>query len=239
MHGSLRTDAQHLGQSPEYGSSVPWARVGTKAVAVLSLLCAIIFAQAGSLRLFNPRPDIAAMVATIILLTTAPSHGGAITIGTTNLGCQLYVAIYIATCTAAHAICHSFRRFEQIEWHLRQQFTARAIAATLVATALLVASVEIHRHTGCQLAAISIAVPQPASCYTVMISLTITSLPSITLKPASMARHQLNESWDESWSIMALGRRTMASGEADSRAIRRLIKAKRTPDDLRKACREM
>ena len=54
-----------------------------------------------------------------------------------------------------------------------------------------------------------------------------------------MARHQLNESWDESWSIIASGRRTMALVEADSRAIRRLIKARHTPDDLRKACREM
>ena len=101
------------------------------------------------------------------------------------------------------------------------------------------ASFEVRRHTGCQLAAISIAVPQPASCYTVMISLAIINLPSVTLKPDIMARHQLSESWDESWSIMASCRRTMAPGEADSRAIRRLIKTKHTPDDLRKACRKM
>ena len=72
-----------------------------------------------------------------------------------------------------------------------------------------------------------------------MVSLTIISLPSVTLEPTSMAQHQLKESWDESWCIMASGKRTMAPSETGSRAIRRLIKDKRTPNDLRKACREM
>ena len=50
------TWVSHLGMGAAYHHT----GVGTKAVAMLSFLCAIIFAQAGSLRLLNPRPDIAA-----------------------------------------------------------------------------------------------------------------------------------------------------------------------------------
>jgi len=149
------------------------------------------------------------------------------------------MAICIAACAAAHAICHALRRLEQVEWRLREQSTAWAIASVLLAAALLVASIETHRQTGRQLTSISIAVPRAVDPYTAMVSLTIISLPSITLRPASMTRHQLNESWDESWSIIASGRRTMAPSETESRALRKLIRAKHTPDDLRKACREM
>ena len=158
---------------------------------------------------------------------------------TAGLSCQLYVAAYISACTAARTICYVLDRLEQTAWHLRQQLTARTVAATLVAAVLLVASVNLHQQADGHLAAISIAVPPPADCYTVMVSLTIVNLPSVTLEPASMDQHQLKESWDESWCIMASGKRTMAPGEAGSRAIRRLIKDKRTPSDLRKACREM
>ena len=161
------------------------------------------------------------------------------TIDTAGLSCQLYVAAYIGTCTAARTICYVLDRLEQTAWHLRQQLTAKTVAATLVAAVLLVASVNLHQQADGHLAAISIAVPPPTDYYTVMVSLTIISLPSVTLEPASMDQHQLKESWDESWCIMASGKRTMAPGEAGSRAIRRLIKDKRTPNDLRKACREM
>jgi hypothetical protein len=183
---------------------------GTKAVAMLALLCAIVFAQAGSLRLQKAQPGIAAVVAATVLLATAPSHGGTITIGTADLSCQLYVAAYIGTCTAARTICYVLDRLEQTAWHLRQQLTAKTVAATLIAAVLLMASVNFHQQADGHLATISIAVPPPTDYYTVMVSLTIISLPSVTLEPASMAQHQLKESWDESWCIMASGKRTMA-----------------------------
>ena len=205
----------------------------------MSLLCAIVFAQAGSLMLLNPRPGLAALAAAVILSATAPSHGGSITVTTAGHDCQLYMAICVAACAAAHAICHALRRLEQVEWRLREQSTAGAIASVLLAAALLVASIETHRQTGRQLTSIPIAVPRAVDPYTAMVSLTIISLPSITLRRASMTRHQLNESWDESWSIIASDRRTMAPSETGSRALRKLVRAKHTPDDLRKACREM
>ena len=96
----------------DMGAAYHNTSVGTKAMAMLSLLCAIMFAQAGSLRLQKARPGIAAVVATIVLLATAPSHGGTITIGTTDLSCQLYVAIYIATCTTTRAICYVLDRLQ-------------------------------------------------------------------------------------------------------------------------------
>ena len=229
------TWVSHLSMSTVYHNT----GAGTRAVAALSLLCAIAFAQAGSLRLLNPRPGFAALVAAVILSATAPSHGGGITATTAGLDCQLYMAICIAACAAAHTICHALRRLEQVEWRLREQSAAWTIASVLLAAALLVASIETHRQTGCQLTSISIAVPQAVDPYTAMVSLTIVSLHPITLRPASMARHQLNESWDESWSITASGRCTMAPSETESRALRKLIRAKHTPDDLRKACREM
>ena len=168
--------------------------VGTKTVAILSLLGAIALAQAGSLKLQDSRPGIAAVVTTTILLTTAPSHGGAITIDTTDLSCQLYVTTYITTCIAAHTIWYALRRFNKTEWHSCQQFTANAIAAMLAVAVLIATSVETHRHASYQLAVVTISVPQPANYYTVMLSVTIMNLPSVTLKPANLVQHQLSTS---------------------------------------------
>ena len=75
------TWVSHLSMSTMYHNT----GAGTRAVAALSLLCAIMFAQAGSLRLLNPRPGFAALVATVVLSATAPSHGGAITVTTAGL----------------------------------------------------------------------------------------------------------------------------------------------------------
>jgi hypothetical protein len=149
------------------------------------------------------------------------------------------MAICIAACAAAHTICHPLRRLEQVEGRLRKQSTAWTIASVLLAAALLVASIETQRQTGRQLTGISIAIPRAVDPYTAMMSLTIINLPSITLRPASMTRHQLSESLDESWSIIASGKRTLAPSETESKALHKLIRAKHTPADLRKACREM
>ena len=213
--------------------------VGPKAMAAMSLISAVVFAQAGYLRLLNPRPGSAALVTAAILLVTAPSHGNTITMTTAGMDCQLYMAVCVAAFAAAHALCHSLRQLELAEWRLREQTTARSIAYALLAITLLVASIETRPQLGSQLAQVSVAIPQAVDLYTAALSLTVISLPSVTLRPASAARHQLNESWDESWSIVASGRRTMAPSEAGSRALRKLVRAKHTPDDLRKACREM